>query len=996
MLRTARSVLLAFAVAAISACGSGDGTTPEMPPEPPPPPPAEDTLDTSFLRLGAPGTYDGFGSVTLRPNSLNVAGADVIESFGDDAYVLRPGIPVTPDSIVIRGDVNRFGRVVSTEDALDETGSVRGLLVTTVPATLDELIEEGNIGFSATPDWRDSSTAAMVSRAASTSRAWAVEDGKIVCRDLELFKIVVNRDGQVDWGECTFAEGELDEDEFLGSTTLDWPGGGTIRGYIPKLEILVNPTLQGQIKWLKGRLKPAFVAARVDAMVAFSGSIVIEADGEVDLQLGGEILSLPPIPLPTPLPSVLHLDLGAGVALHFEGSGSVELGLDSAFSLFLDATYHESTGVALSKGSDFLHNSPTADFSGTFSANAKFFLDLRTTVRFLEVVGPFFTLQPYLAADFELPWKANKDDLFLGILGEAGLNVGLPLWNYDIVPAQTLFDTQLLALDIYGPRDDSPRSVANRSPVAQDLSLRTSRSREQDIELPGSDLDGDVLSWRVLTEPVEGSLTPLIGNRLSYLPGRQNTQDSFYYQVEDGRGGKATGFVRIEILDSAPPTADFEFALTSRTLTVEPACTDVEGPPSSLQFRWDWENDGAWDTLWLPQGPHVHAYPKGGPHTVAMEVRDSSGLTARRSRVISPHTSSTDTFVGIATGRHHGVAVDKDGRVWTWGLNGSRGALGDGGTRSRYAPQRLAFPTNVTAVAAGNNHTLLLDAAGAVWAFGENSEGELGDGSTSDRGTPRKVSGLPVIVAVAAGSRFSLALDGTGKVWGWGEHRDNQLGLDTWPATLTNQSTPRKSPYLSRIVKLRGGDRHAVAIDEVGAVWTWGDNTYGQLGIGSAVSRFSEPTRISGLQRVTDIAAGDNFCLAVADGEVWGWGTNRNGETGIGSDYPDEQTAPRRTGILGAISVWARDSSGFAILEDGRVVGWGQNSSGELGVGYSSWEEFGPLPQHLSPGTAALAVGPDFSIALRSGNLWAVGANRYGELGLGDLIARTVPTRISR
>jgi hypothetical protein len=90
------------------------------------------------------------------------------------------------------------------------------------------------------------------------------------------------------------------------------------------------------------------------------------------------------------------------------------------------------------------------------------------------------------------------------------------------------------------------------------------------------------------------------------------------------------------------------------------------------------------------------------------------------------------------------VALKSDGMVWSWGDN-SRGQLGDDTTTDRPTPIQVSGLSGVTAVAAGNHHTVALKSDGTVWAWGENSKGQLGDDTTTQRLTPVHVSGLSLL-----------------------------------------------------------------------------------------------------------------------------------------------------------------------------------------------------------------------------------------------------------
>src|SRR6185503_2320680 len=94
--------------------------------------------------------------------------------------------------------------------------------------------------------------------------------------------------------------------------------------------------------------------------------------------------------------------------------------------------------------------------------------------------------------------------------------------------------------------------------------------------------------------------------------------------------------------------------------------------------------------------------------------------------------------------------------------------------------------SNVTAVAAGYNHTLALKSDGTLWTWGDNQYGQLGDGSTMDRKVPVQVTTLSNVVAMAAGQYHSLAVTACGQVYAWGRNTNGQLGT----GNTNNASSP--------------------------------------------------------------------------------------------------------------------------------------------------------------------------------------------------------------
>ena len=333
----------------------------------------------------------------------------------------------------------------------------------------------------------------------------------------------------------------------------------------------------------------------------------------------------------------------------------------------------------------------------------------------------------------------------------------------------------------------------------------------------------------------------------------------------------------------------------------------------------------------------------------------------------------------IAAGGYHTVALKADGTVWAWGDN-QYGAIGDGTQTDRTAPASVSGLTNVVAVAAGRWHTLAVKRDGTVWSWGYNGSGQLGDNSTTMRLTPVPVSGLTDVIAVAAGQTHSLALKKDGTVWRWG---DNQL-------------VPVQVTGLSGVSRIAASNSASIALRTDGALsgsaWTWGGNTFGQLGDGTTMPR-SAPQPI--IAEIIAIGAGEDHMFAIqADGTPWAWGVNGAGRLGDGTTISPRYT-PVKTLDLAAVTIAGGSDHSIARGTDGSAWTWGHGVNAGLPDLSGNFLE---LPQR-TPGAgndvANVAAGLDHSIASRrDGSLWSWGRNEDGQLGVGDTSQRQVPTQI--
>ena len=272
-----------------------------------------------------------------------------------------------------------------------------------------------------------------------------------------------------------------------------------------------------------------------------------------------------------------------------------------------------------------------------------------------------------------------------------------------------------------------------------------------------------------------------------------------------------------------------------------------------------------------------------------------------------------------------------------------------------------------------------------------------------------KVVGLPGPArAIAAGATFSLAVLGDGSVWAWGQNsnrRPGDVAPDPPDPNVPNATTPVQVQGLSGVTQVAAGASHALARAADGSVWSWGYNDNGQLGVGSAPSSSISALWVAGLPRpVSAVAAAGNHSLAVlGDGTVWGWGQNTSGVLGTGAANTARETTPVQVGggptPLGGIATVATGADhSLGVDGAGRVWAWGANQSGELGdpsTPPSSVRGPGLVPG-VGGGARAVAAGLGSSlVATADGGVWGWGRNESGQLGLATSATPVAPTKVA-
>lgn len=310
------------------------------------------------------------------------------------------------------------------------------------------------------------------------------------------------------------------------------------------------------------------------------------------------------------------------------------------------------------------------------------------------------------------------------------------------------------------------------------------------------------------------------------------------------------------------------------------------------------------------------------------ELGDGSGVNQNTPRDVQ---SLGGTAVSLSVGYDHSCALMSTGTVKCWGSNG-HGQLGDGTTTSRAAPVDVIGLSGVTQLASGNHHVCALTDAGGVKCWGWSYHGELGNNGTTQSPTPVDVVGLTSGVAsLSTRMNHTCAILSAGGVRCWGQNGDGQLG----DASTVDRHTPVDVVGLtSGIEEIANGRYHTCARTSAGGVKCWGQNTYGAVGDGTTTGR-TTPVDVMNLgSGVARLGMGHWFsCAVTTGGALKCWGYNSRGELGLGTKSSGKTSPVDVPGMeTGVTEISGAGMSACASTTTG-VYCWGQNGSGQLGLG---------------------------------------------------------------
>ena len=215
----------------------------------------------------------------------------------------------------------------------------------------------------------------------------------------------------------------------------------------------------------------------------------------------------------------------------------------------------------------------------------------------------------------------------------------------------------------------------------------------------------------------------------------------------------------------------------------------------------------------------------------------------------------------------------------------------------------------------GNKSYYVLGRDGSVWSAGFDALGRLGWGESNSDGNKGELRVIPSaknIVGISANTLVSYGINGYGDIFHWHHYKPGEI----------LKSIKKTKTFIA-------GDSFNVALTKEGRVWTWGQNSLGQLGLGDSNYR-SEPTLIPNLDDVVEIVnspISDTVYALKRDGTVWGWGRNDNyqlGKSGDNSLVPTQINFPTKIKHIYQSNGDSPFVYGAAIDENNSVWWWGK------------------------------------------------------------------------
>ena len=304
------------------------------------------------------------------------------------------------------------------------------------------------------------------------------------------------------------------------------------------------------------------------------------------------------------------------------------------------------------------------------------------------------------------------------------------------------------------------------------------------------------------------------------------------------------------------------------------------------------------------------------------------------------------------------------------------------------------------AIACSATWATVVNADGTLWATGQNGNGQQGHRRSGDPGEFWPVALASGLRQVAIDESGGIAITTQGKVVGWGGYWgliDGQTqahpvysylsgdirGLsgmrthyffDRYGALFDGLNRPVEIGFngegLADVVALGEGPDSAFAVTRDGKLHAWGSNAFGQLGVDMALSTHEYPQWVEGIAGVRQVACGTldlaAFTLALLDdGTVWSWGDNSAGQLGRAGTADQPALVP---GLTRIVKIVAGDRYGMALDRDGSLWAWGDNTFGQFGTG-----DFADLAavQIVATDIADVGGGPVYALVRRADSAFA-------------------------
>jgi alpha-tubulin suppressor-like RCC1 family protein len=299
-------------------------------------------------------------------------------------------------------------------------------------------------------------------------------------------------------------------------------------------------------------------------------------------------------------------------------------------------------------------------------------------------------------------------------------------------------------------------------------------------------------------------------------------------------------------------------------------------------------------------------------------------------RTVPTQVGTASDWVYVSAGSTSSYAIKQDGSLWAWGAN-DYGQLSDGTTTSRVLPAQVLPGTTWRKVSAGDAFVVAQKTDGTLWSCGFNAFNQLGNpiAGEADVYTLTQVSPDTDWLDYKSSHRNTVLLKNNHTYWCWGYGYFGSLAT----GTDVGSDHPISPLAASDWAQVTNGTDTTLFIKTNGTLWGVGVKGYGTLGLGSFVP-YAEYT-LTQVGNATNWSSVDCSLHSMAiktDGTLWATGNNSSGQLGLGTT-----TNVSTLTQVGTATHWSKVCCGkdftLALDTNGTLWAWGDNTSGQLGDG---------------------------------------------------------------
>ena len=409
-----------------------------------------------------------------------------------------------------------------------------------------------------------------------------------------------------------------------------------------------------------------------------------------------------------------------------------------------------------------------------------------------------------------------------------------------------------------------------------------------------------------------------------------------------------------------------------------------------------------------------------------------------------------ENIVEIQAGENTLQMLSSTGEIYISGYNGY-GQLGEGESTSNITIAKKAKNMDqVKNIDTNTNHSIASDRSGFVYTTGYNGNGQLGIGSNVSTNeytvigdtyvhvSENRISieeGKDKQVTATLDNKFNLINDLVDQNNITYETLNNEIAIVDQDGTIhankmgtveiiaTHTITHKSTTIFVQVVpvgkvtvpKLEIGATHTAALKTDGTVWTWGSNSYGQLGTGDNINK-AMPAKVMDIENAIDISVGSyNTVVVKDDGTVWSFGYNGYGQLGDGTsssrNTPVQVIKQDGKPLEKIVKISAGTNKTIALDENGHVWVWGNTYKSTATKLSTVNNAIDISPSYVVTQTGKVytlegekleidnilrvSEGTNHALFLtKEGTGYSIGANSNGQLGDGTTVSKNSPTVI--